>query len=97
MRLRRLSPSLTPRQCAAVMILARRGAFKIAEQQLRDRGLKPQRMARKEIVALADEYLAERRAQLIAEAAERVARLQAEGFFGKPRANLKTSAQTAKA
>jgi hypothetical protein len=65
------------------MILARRRAFKIAEGQLRGQGIRPHHIARKIISGLADEYLAEHRAELIAEATEIVDRWKAEGFFGK--------------
>ena len=98
---RRLSSSLTPRQCAAVAVLARQRAIAAVKAALQRQGLKPQYMPRREIVAAANEYLAEHRAELINEAREIVERWQAEGFFGKQRcaqrASLTTSAQTAKA
>ena len=74
--------------------------MKIAEQQLRHQGLKPQCTSRRIIVEMADEVLAKHRGELIAEAAEIVEQWRAEGFFGKRLmrcAPLTTSAQTAKA
>ena len=44
-----------PRLRAAVVTLARRRAMKIAEQQLRRQGLKPQCTSRRIIVEMADE------------------------------------------
>ena len=57
--------------------------MKIAEQQLRHQGLKPQCTSRRIIVEMADEVLAKRRGELIAEAAEIVEQWRAEGVFGK--------------
>ena len=55
------------------------------------------RMPHREIVAAANDYLATHRNELIAEAKQIVERLQAEGFFGKRCANIKTFDQRAKA
>ena len=54
--------------------------MKIAEQQLRHQGLKPQCTSRRIIVEMADEVLAKRRGELIAEAAEIVEQWRAKGF-----------------
>ena len=50
---------------------------------------KPQHFAMREIVALAKEYLAGHRAELIAEAKEIVERWRAEGVFG-PRGDIRS-------
>ena len=52
-------------------------------------------MPHREIIAAADAYLADHRAELIAEATPIVERWQAEGFFGK-RARLLSDAQGGK-
>jgi hypothetical protein len=67
----------------AVMVLARRSAIKAVKRQFQAKGVKLQRMAHREIVAAANDYLAEHRAELIAEAKETVLRWQADGVFGK--------------
>ena len=64
------------------MILAQQRAVKEAKAQLRDRGLKPQHYSHREIVALAEEYLAQHREELIKEAKETILRWQAGGMFG---------------
>jgi hypothetical protein len=46
-------------------------------------GLKPQYMPMREIVAIAEEYLAAHRAELVAEVRVIVDDWTAEGFFGK--------------
>ena len=66
----------------AVVILAQQRAVKEAKAQLRDRGLKPQHYSHREIVALAEEYLAQHREELIKEAKETILRWQAGGMFG---------------
>ena len=68
---------------AAIMTLAQRSAIKAAKHQLRAQGLKPQHMARREITAAANDYLAKHRAELIAEAKAIVDHWHAEGMFGK--------------
>jgi len=57
--------------------------------------MKPQYMPRREIVALAEEYLAKHRAELIAEAREIVDQWQAEGVFG-PRGGIRNPARRAR-
>jgi hypothetical protein len=66
---------------------ARERAVKGAKRQFQAQGLKPQRMAWKEIAAAGDVYLANHR-ELIAEAKETVLRWYAEGMFG-PRGGIR--------
>jgi uncharacterized protein YdiU (UPF0061 family) len=80
---------------AAVMTLARQAAIKATKYQLRAQGLRPSHFSHREIVVRAEAYLAEHREELVAEAAETVARWQAEGFFGR-RASLTTFANGGK-
>jgi hypothetical protein len=72
---------------AAVMSLARQRAIKAVTQRIRDQGHKPQYMARSEIVAAANEYLANHR-ELIVEAKVTVLRWHAEGMF-RPRGGIR--------
>jgi hypothetical protein len=89
---------LEARRRRAVATVAQQGAIRAVKRQLQMRGLKPQYISRREIVAAANEYLRDHpsiRAELIAEAREIVDQWQAEGFFGKRAAlnaqNLKVS------
>jgi hypothetical protein len=69
----------------AVRVLALQAAIK-ATKELRARGLKPQLIPHREIVAMAEARLmadAQYRAEIIAEAKAIVDRWQAEGRFGK--------------
>jgi hypothetical protein len=99
------APSQAQRQAMgrAVMVLAQRRAIAATKQRLRGMGLKPQYMPMREIVALANQYLAAHRAELIDEARGIVDQWQAEGMFGKRggirphRATLNKSARSAKA
>jgi hypothetical protein len=75
----------------AVMVLAQRSATKAARRQFTAQGVKLQRMAHREIVAAANDYLAKHRAELITEAKEIVDRWHAEGVFGK-RGGIRTKA-----
>jgi hypothetical protein len=90
----RLPQATTPAQAqamsAAVMSLARQRAIKAVKQHIRDRGQKLLYMAQAEIVAAANEYLANHR-ELIAEAKEIVLRWHAEGMFG-PRGGIRSRA-----
>jgi hypothetical protein len=79
----------------AVNVLARQAAMKAAKRQFQARGLRPHHTSHREIIAAADAYLADHRAELIAEATPIVERWQAEGFFGK-RARLLSDAQGGK-
>jgi hypothetical protein len=79
----------------AVKVLARQAAIKATKRQLQAQGLKPTHFSHRDLVIRAEQYLAEHREELIAEAREIVARWQAEGFFGK-RAKLLSDAQGGK-
>jgi hypothetical protein len=65
--------ALTPRQCNEVLIDARRRAIIAAKAKLKDQGLKPAYMSKREIVALAEVILAERREELVCASLERFA------------------------
>jgi hypothetical protein len=67
----------------AVVVLARQQAIKAVKQQMRSQGLKLPHIEHKIIVAAADEYLANHRSELIADARAIVDRWHAEGRFGK--------------
>lgn len=67
----------------AVVVLMRQWAIKAVKQLFQRQGLKPQHMAHREIVAAADDYLANHRSELTAEAKAIVDRWYAEGVFGK--------------
>jgi hypothetical protein len=74
----------------ATITLARQAAIKATKRQLQAQGLKVSHFSRRDLVVRAEQYLAEHREELIAEAKEIVERWRVEGFFGK-RAALKTS------
>jgi hypothetical protein len=78
-----LCPDVTTRVAHATITLARRQAHEAVKAALRARGIKLTGMAASDICAMADEYLAQHRAELIAKARERVERWVAEGVFGK--------------
>ena len=80
----------------ATNTLARQRAIKAAKRKLQAQGLRPSQLSHRDIVARAEVYLAEHRAELIAEVTPIVLRWQAEGFFGK-RAKLLSDAQGGKA
>jgi hypothetical protein len=86
----------------ATMTLARQAAMKAAKHRLQAQGLEPSQFSQRELVARADAYLADHRAELIAKAKLIVARWQAAGVFGKrggihfSRAKLNTDAQGGK-
>ncbi len=88
----------------AIITLARQRAIKAVKLQFQRQGLKPNHIAHRVIVAAAEDYLAQHRAELVAEARVIVERWLAEGFFGKraqrawaQRATLNTHAQKPKA
>ena len=81
------TPAQAQSMTRAVMALARQRAIKAVKQQIRDRGLRPQYMALREIVVATDEYLPHH-PELIAEAKETVLRWHAEGMFG-PRGGIR--------
>jgi hypothetical protein len=74
--------ALRARLAHATICLAKYEAEKAVKQALRGQGLKPQYIARREIVTMAKEYLAAH-PELIAEARPIVERWRKEGFFGK--------------
>ena len=80
---------------AATITLARRAAIKATKAELHAQGLRPNHIPRRDIVVRANEYLAQHRTELVAEAREIVERWTAEGFFGK-RAKLSSDAQGGK-
>jgi hypothetical protein len=67
----------------ATNTLARQAAIKAAKHQLQAQGLRPSQFSHRDHVIRAEQYLAEHREELIAEAKAIVARWQSEGFFGK--------------
>jgi hypothetical protein len=77
----------------AVITLTKREAEKAVKLALRGQGLKPQYIARREIVTMAKAYLAEH-PELIAEAKPIVEQWRKEGFSGK-RAAREASALSA--
>jgi hypothetical protein len=74
---------LHARLAQAAIALAQHEAEKTVKLTLKRQGLKPQYIARREIVALANEYLAAHRAELLAQARPIIEQWRAEGFFGK--------------
>lgn len=71
------------RMSRAVICLARQKAIKETKREIQRQGRrKVSQIAHREIVAMANEYLAAH-PELIAEAKERAMRWAAEGFFGK--------------
>ena len=76
----------------AVNVLARQAAIKVTKRQLQAQGLKPTHLSHRDLVVRAEQYLADHREELVAEAREIVERWRVEGFFGK-RAKLKTNDQ----
>jgi hypothetical protein len=82
----------------AVRVLAHRSAKKEIERQIRARGERIAQYSCRDLALLAEQYLNEHQAELIAEAKASVERWAAEGFFGKrvqrALANINTSAQT---
>jgi hypothetical protein len=87
----------------ATAVIARRAAIRETKAAMQRQGRKPATIPHRDIVAAANEYLRNHRAQCIEEAQVIVARWQAEGVFGprggirSPRASLSSSAQRAKA
>jgi hypothetical protein len=75
--------ALAMRQARAVAALVQRSAVEATKHELRAKGIKPQHMPMREIVAMAKDYIAQHRAELIAEARPIVDRWTEEGFFGK--------------
>jgi hypothetical protein len=84
------------RMSMAAYTLARQSALKATKRQLQAQGLRVSQFSNRDLVIRAEQYLAEHREELIAEAKEIVERWRVEGFFGK-RAAPKTSAKEEKA
>jgi hypothetical protein len=83
---------LRARLASAAVTLAKYEAEKAVKLALRVRGLKPQHIARREIVTMAKDYLAAH-PELIAEAKPIVERWRKEGFFGKRAARVERNSQ----
>jgi hypothetical protein len=79
--------ALRTRLAQAAITLAQREAEKAVKLALRGQGLKPQYIARREIVIMAKEYLAAH-PELIAEAKPIIEQWRREGFFGKRAARI---------
>jgi hypothetical protein len=73
----------------AVKVLAIREAIKAVKQRMHAEGLKVHHVPRKIIVAAADDYLANHRSELVAEATKIVERWHTEGAFG-PRGGFRS-------
>jgi hypothetical protein len=67
----------------AAVVLAQLRARQAVKQQLQRQGLKVSHFAAREITALASEYLAEHRAELMPDAIETIERWTLAGEFGK--------------
>jgi len=63
---------LPPHPSAVIVTLARQAAIKAVKEQLRRQGLKPGYLAKREIVGLAEDYLAQHRHALLAQTWQRV-------------------------
>jgi acyl-CoA reductase-like NAD-dependent aldehyde dehydrogenase len=64
----------------ATITLARQAAIKATKRQLQAQGLKVSHFSRRDLVVRAEQYLAEHREELIAEAKEIVERWRVEGY-----------------
>jgi hypothetical protein len=87
--------NLRTRRQIAIAVIAQRAAIRETKAAMQRQGRKPATIPHREIVAAANEYAAQHRAELIAEAKQIVAKWEAEGFFG--RAKLNNNAQRGKA
>jgi hypothetical protein len=67
----------------AIAVIARRAAIRETKAEMQRRGQKPQTIPHRDIVAAANEYAAQHREALTAEAKEVVERWAREGLFGK--------------
>lgn len=85
------TPNHTQRRAMgrAVRVLAIREAIKAVKQRMQAQGLKVQHVEHKVIVAAADDYLANHRSELVAEATKIVERWHTEGAFG-PRGGFRS-------
>ena len=80
----------------ATRTLALQRAMWATKRKLRAQGLKVSHFPRRELVTLAEVYLAQHREALLSEASQIVERWRVEGFFGK-RAKLRSPAQNGNA
>lgn len=77
----------------ATRTLVLQSAMKITKRNLQAQGLKVSHYPLRDLRVRAEQYLAEHREELIAEAKQIVERWRVEGFFGKRFANINTNAQ----
>jgi len=78
-----IQQSPTIRITTAAVVLAQLQARRAIKQQLQRQGVKVAHLAAREITALASEYLAAHREELMPSAIEMIERWTAEGVFGK--------------
>jgi hypothetical protein len=71
-RMDEATPTIAPQHSAVIAVLARQSAIKAVKEQLRRQGLKPAHIAKREIVAIAEDYLAQHRQAFLEQTAERV-------------------------
>jgi hypothetical protein len=87
-------------QRTAIAVIAQRAAIRETKAAMQRQGLKPATIPHREIVAAANGYLRDHRAELVAEARAIVARWEADGMFAprprRPRANISSPAQRTK-
>jgi hypothetical protein len=83
------------KQRQAIALLAKRAAINATKRQLKAQGL-TRPLPPRDILPLANAYLAAHRAELIEEAKQIVERWRVEGFFGKRCAALTSDAQGGK-
>jgi hypothetical protein len=79
----------------ATNVLALQRAMNLTKRQLQAQGLRPNHFSHRDLRVRAEQYLAEHREELVAEAKVVVERWRLEGFFGK-RAKLLSDAQGGK-
>jgi len=91
----RIQQASAQAQRIAIAVIARRAAIRETKAEMQRRGLKPATIPHREIVAAANVYLRDHRAECIEEAQAIVAQWEAEGFFRSRRANLSSPAQRA--
>ena len=77
------APAISQAQRTALAVIARRAAIRETKAEMQRQGRKPATIPHRDIVAAANEYLRNHRAELIAEAKQTVERWRLEGFFGK--------------
>jgi hypothetical protein len=80
----------------ATQVRARQVALNLTKHRLRAQGFRVSQFSHRDLVLKAEEYLAQHRAQLVADAKADVERWRLQGFFGKRFANINTDAQGGK-